>query len=269
MKNTSIFLLLLGIIIFSSCAKLPIHQSKNYEQAANNNFLNPLSANYDKKNNISYGVAHDDTHFYIQAIFQDRESLMKIAMGGLNIYFDSNGKKKKDYQLKIEKAEIQLTEYELMTRQGNRDLNNPQKNMAASIDMMYNKITWDKNGDKIVFYRNLQREPVAVDLGPNKQNELMLSIKMPLSELPLAEGQNLFSVGIEIGANSKGNMANARSAGSMRKSGGSMGGRGGGGGGGGGRSGGGMSGGRSGGSRPGGASPSGVSPINLWFQVQL
>ena len=149
----------------------------------------------------------------------------------------------------------------------------PQENMAATIGLMYNKITWDKNGDRFVFYRNLQNEPVGVKLVPNKQNELVLEIKMPLSELPLSDGQSLFSIGIETGSVSTGNMmSSGRSMGSMRQSNGGMGGRSGGGGGrGGGMSGGGggRSGGKSGGSRPGGASPSGASPVKIWFQVQL
>ncbi len=255
------------IFLFASCAKLPVYKSKTYTQSENNDFLNALSANFDKKNNISYGVANDDTHFYVQAIFQNRESLMKIMRGGLTVYFDPEGKKKKNYELKIEKAEVQLTEYELMTRQGNHNLNNPQQNMPATIDAMYNKVTWDKNGDKFVFYRNLQQEPIAVNLGPNKQNQLMLEIKLPLSELPLTDGQNLFSVGIETGSVSSRNMNSSRSSGAMRQSGGGgMGGRGGmRGGGGSGSSG--MRGG--GGSRPGGGSSSGIEPIRVWFKVQL
>lgn len=268
-KSFSIPLFFSIVFLFASCAKLPVYQSKTYAQAENNDFLNPLSANFDKKNNISYGVANDDTHFYIQVIFQNRESLMKIMRGGLTVYFDPSGKKKKDYQLKIEKAEVQLSEYELMNRQENRKLNNPQQNMPATIDAMYNKVTWDKNGDKFVFYRNLQQEPIAVSLGPNKQNQLMLEIKMPLSELALTDGQNHFSVGIETRSLSTGNMGGGRPSGGMRPSGGGgMGGRGGGGmGGRGGRSGGGMHSG--GGSRPSGGSSSGMEPISIWFKVQL
>lgn len=272
MKVTSFLFFVFGIVFISSCAKLPVYESKKYVTSDNEDFLNPITSNYNEKENIHFGVADDDTSLFVKAIFHDRESLMKIMRGGLNIYFDPDGKKGKDYQLKIEKAEVQLTEYELMTRRGNMNLNNPQQNMPATIGLMYNKITWDKNGDRFVFYRNLQNEPVGVKLVPNKQNELVLEIKMPLSELPLSNGQSLFSIGIETGSVSSGNMNSARSMGSMRQSSGGMGGRSGGGGGrGGGMSGGGggRSGGKSGGSRPGGASPSGVTPIKIWFQVQL
>ena len=141
MRITIIFLLLSTVIFFSSCSKLPVYNSQKYVANEKEDFINPLSANFDKKNNISYGVANDDTHLYVQAIFRKRESFMKIMRGGLTVYFDQEGKKKKKYQLKIEKSEVQLTDYELMTRQGNYNLNNQQQNMPATIDIMFNKIT--------------------------------------------------------------------------------------------------------------------------------
>jgi len=273
MKTRILFVLLASFLLFSSCSKLPVYQSQKNVSNEKENFINPLHTSFDKKSNVSYGVANDTTHLYIQAIFRERENLMKIMRGGLNVYFDPEGKKKKKYQLKIEKAEVQLTEYEMMIRKGNSNLSNPQQNMPATIDIMFNKVTWDKNGDKFVFYRNMQKEPLAINLGPNKQNELMLEIKMPLSELPISSDQNLFSIGIESGSVTNGSMSGQRpnsgmSGGGSRGGGGRGGGRGGGGGGG--RSGGGMSGGKSGGgSRPAGSAPSGMEPIKLWFQVQL
>ena len=150
MKVTSFLFFVFGILLISSCAKLPVYESKKYVTSDNEDFLNPITSNYNEKENIHFGVADDDTSLFVKVIFHERESLMKIMRGGLNIYFDAEGKKKKDYQLNIEKAEVQLTEYELMTRQRSGDLNNPQQNMAATIGLMYNKITWDKNGDRFI-----------------------------------------------------------------------------------------------------------------------
>ncbi len=274
MRITIIFLILSSVIFFSSCAKLPVYQSQKNVSNEKENFINPLHTSFDKKSNISYGVANDTTHIYVQAIFRERENLMKIMRGGLTVYFDPDGKKKKKYELKIEKTEVQLTEYEMMIRQGNSNLSNPQQNMPATIDLMFNKVTWDKDGDKFVFYRNMQKEPIAINLGPNKQNDLMLEIKMPLSELPISKDQSLLSIGIESSSVTSGNMSgqrpNAGMSGGGSRGGGGGGGRGGGGGGGGRGGGGGMSGGKSGGgSRPSGSLQSGMEPLKLWFQVQL
>lgn len=272
MKTRSFHLILLftGTLILSSCAKLPVYESKKLVTPEKDEFLNPLANNFDKKTNVQYGVANDDTNLYLQAIFHNRESLMKIMRGGLSVYFDPEGKKKKNYQLKIEKTNTQLSEYELIARQGNRDLNNPQRNMAAAIDLQFNKVTWDKNGNKHVFLRNNSQEKIIVKLGPNKQNELMLEVRMPLSELPLIEGRNIFSLGIETESMKPGGMSEGRPGGAMGSGGGmrpsgAMGGgmRGGGMRGSGGR---GM---RGSGNRSGGNYSSGMEPIRIWFQVQL
>lgn len=263
MKITPFLLLIIITLLFSSCAKLPVYESKIYVPSEKENLLNPLTSNYDKKTNIQIGIANNDSILYIQAIFHDKQSYKKIMRGGLTVFFDPLGKKKKNYQLKIEKTEVQLTEYELMTRQRNNNLNNPQQNMPSTIDMMYNKVTWDKNGDKFVFYRNLQNKPIGVKLGANKQNELLLEIEIPLKEIPLETGQNLFSIGIESSSVESGNMSGQRPSAEM-SSGGSRSGGGGRGGGGGG----GMSGGKSGGSRPAGSS-SEMESIKIWFQVEL
>ncbi len=275
MKITPFLLLLIVILFFSSCAKLPIYESKIYVASEKDNLISPLTSNYDKKTNIQIEVANNDTTLNIRAIFHDKQSYTTIMRSGLTVFFDPLGKKKKNYQLKIEKTEVQLTEYELMTRQENRNLNNPQQNMPAAIDMRYNKVTWDKNGDKFVFYRNLQHKPIAVNLGPNKQNELLLDIEIPLIEIPLDSGQNLFSIGIESSSVASGKMEVQRPSAGMSGGSGSRGGGGGGRGGGGGGSrggGGGMSGGMGG--KPGGGSrPTGSSgemeSVKIWFQVQL
>ena len=264
MKNILFFFLLLGILIFSSCAKLPVYESKAYNQSVSNDLLNPLSANYDKKNNIRFEVSDNDTNLFLQFVFHDQLSLMKIMRGGLNLYFDPQGKKNKDYLLKIEKSEVQQSEFTTLSRQMKGESGGGTQGMAGNIGTIFNKITWDKNGSQFVFYSNLVKDPISVEFGSNKHNELILDIKMPLNEIPFSVGQNLLSIGLETNSVSTGSMNTGRTSGSMR--GGGKGGSGRSGGMGGGRSGGGMS---SGGKRPGGSPPSGIQPIKLWFQIQL
>ena len=273
MKTTPFFLLLIGTLLFSSCTKLPVYKSKTYVAPEKEDFLNPISSHFDKKTNIGFEVANNDTNLFIRAVFHDRQSYMKIMRGGLTVYFDPSGKKKKQYQLKIERAQKQKIDMASMMSQMGMNPSARAQDLPAVIDATYNKVTWDKDGDEFVFYRNILKDPIQVDLSPNKTNELVLEIKMPLKEIPLEAGQNLFSLGIESGSMPSNSMTGSRPNSGMR--GGSSGSRPSGGGrssgGGGGRGGGGgMGGGKSsGGSRPGGGSPSGMEPIKIWFQVQL
>lgn len=259
-------LFILVILLLSSCAKMPIYHSKKYNAPEKEDFLNPLPLNYDVKTNINFEIANNDTNFYLQFVFHDRQSYLKIMRGGLTVYFDPTGKKEKKYKLKIERLKDPNIDLAIINQRMNTNPEAIQNNMAAMIGINYNKVTWDKNGKEFVFYRNILKDPIRVDLGPNKTNELVLEVKMPLKELPLEAAQNLFSLGIESGSIASKSMAGQQPSGGMRSSGGGHGG----GGMGGGRGRGGMGGGKpGGGSNPAGGSPSGMEPIKIWFQVQL
>jgi hypothetical protein len=283
MKISHVFIFV-GMLMLASCSKMPVYKSKSYNQQTTNESPNSIADNFDKKANVRYGFANDNSHFYIQAEFSDRESLMKIMRGGLIVYFDPNGKKGKDYQLKIEKSDQQLNEYTMLSNQrqnsGNGDRQGERQNMPSTIAAVLSKVTWDKNGKELVFYNKMQKEPILVELLPAAQDQLTLSIKMPLSEIPLSANNSTFSLGIATGKdNMKGMSGNqpGGGGGGMGGPGGGMGGGSGPGGGMGGPGGGGMGGpggggmgGPGGGGRPDGApSSSGTSPIEIWCKVQL
>jgi len=249
-------------ILSTSFAKLPVYQSKAFNQTENKVSTIPFSNHFDEKRNVRYGIAHNDTNFYIQAIFKDRDSFMKIMRGGLIVYFAPEGKKKKNYKLSIEKSDQHKMgiSNQLSLQEGGQIQSIPE-----SLALLFNKGCWNKNGTEFVFYRNILKDPISVDLTPYNETELVLDIKMPLSEIPFIEGLNLFSVGIETGSISSGRMTRSNPGAGMRTSGG-IGGRGGGRGG----AGGGIRGeGGSGSRASGGGASSGMEPIRIWFQVQF
>ncbi len=261
MKITTSILLVSAIVFFSSCSKMPVYKSNAYTQS-NQDLSGQHTLNYDKKSNVNFAVSHDENDFYLEAIFYDAKSYQKIMRGGLNVYFDPSAKKKKHYQLKIERSEKQPNKSS-MSREMQTNAGRSRNNLPAIIDATLLKVTWDKDGDEFVFYRNLIKDPIRVELGPNEQNNLVLAVKIPMKELPLAAGQNLFSLGIETGSVSSPGMGGQRPGGGM-SGGKGGGGRGHGGGGGGMKGGGGMH----GGGMQGGT-PSGMDPLRLWFQVEL
>lgn len=270
-KQITLFALI--ALVVSSCAKLPVYKSKDYIEPEKEKFSSQQSMNFDEKANINFGIADNDTNLSIQVIFHDRKSYTTIMRGGLTVYFDAEGKKGKDYQLKIERLKEQNIDLAMMTQRMGANPGARQNDIAAVIGATYNKVTWDKNGKEFVFYRNLIKEPIRVELGPNELNELVLKIKIPLKEIPLEPSQNLFSLGIESGSTSLGSMGGQRPSGGMSGGGGrgGMGGGRGGGGGGGQRGGSGGGGGGSKGKPPGasGGSFTGMSPVKIWFQVEL
>lgn len=247
-------------LLIASCTKLPIYESKTLDKTNLDGTLN-ISNNYDKKNNIHYGVANDKTDLFIQAVFHDQESFMKIMRGGIIIYFDPSGKKNKNYQLKIERSErmrpgISGGRPQFQRGEGQERM----QNMPSMISTILNNVTWNQNGKVKVYDRKLENEPVDVQLTPNDQNELVLTARIPLKDIAIHPNQ-VFSVGIETGSPSFVGMnrhpSGERSGGFGGSAGGRMGA--------GGMRGGGMYGGRS----SGGGAPSGMEPLRIWFQVEL
>jgi hypothetical protein len=263
MKNSlNLFLALLvfaaGMLVFSSCSKMPVYKSNSIAEPVNDKFALIQKMDYDKGTGVNYGVSNDDENLYLKASFNDAMSFRKILRGGLYVYFDPEGKKKKHYKLKIEKPKKQQSGSQQMTPGSYKN------NLPLLIDNTLTQVTWTKNGEKQIFNRKLEKEPVFIDLAAGNRNDLVLKVKIPLKAIGLEDGQNTFSVGIESGYISTGASGGGHPGGGMK--GGKGGGHGGGGQGGGG---GGRGHGMQSGGRPGGGMPSGMEPLHLWFQVEL
>lgn len=261
------FIVIVFLLMTFSCAKTPLYKSQQISVNKQETFSNPLSAHYDKNSNTSFQLANNDTFLYVQAVFHSQESLMKIMRGGLILNFDPEGKKNSYYQLKVERSEKSQSEIYGLGQQNKSQNIGSERNLPMMIGMTFNKVTWNKNGKEFVFYRNILKEPIGVDFGPNEQNELAFNLKIPLTEIPFSMNQKIFSMGIETGKTSLNNREGQRPAGNMQ--GGGSGQRGNGGGGGRGGMGGGMHSGSGGGMSQGGSYPSGMSPLEFWVQVQL
>ena len=257
---------IVGVFSLLSCSRLPIYKINHGEILNRESELNPSHIFYDKKENLSLAVSEDKTNLYMQTVFHNRESLMKIMRGGLIIYFDPQGKKKKDYMLKIERGEGQQSGYERSASTMEGNMQNRQLNMSSAIARMLNKVTWNKAGKEFVFYRDLLKDPIEVDFSSSKENELQLNIRIPKDELPFKTDQQAFSLGIESGtAPSSGQVKSGMQGNGMSRGGGM-------------RPGGGM--GRAGGPGAGmrgggggmpqkGTSSSAMSPIRIWLHVQM
>lgn len=221
------------LVLFSlSCAKIPVYQSQNLSGKPTPEYSTIPTTHFDKKNNIRYGVAKNDTNFFFTATLSDRTNYPRIMRGGLNLYFDPQGKRSKKYVLKIERSPDQLSRQNLQGRQTPDP--SMQGNMAAAINGALKKVTWDANGEVFTFFRSPHMYAIEVKFTSNNSNELVLELLMPLKEIPVA-GDEIFSIGLEPGSSAppmrgSGSISGHSSTGRGRGSGGGMGGRSGGGG---------------------------------------
>ncbi|WP_303917594.1 hypothetical protein [Draconibacterium sediminis] len=251
-------------LFFFACAKIPVYQSQNLSGKPTPEFSAIPTTHFDKKNNIRYGVAVNDTNFFFTATLSDRTIYPRIMRSGLNLYFDPQGKKSKKYALKIERSPDQLNRQNL---QG-RPMQEPgmNGNIAAAINSTLKKVTWDANGEEFTFYRSLHLYAIEVNFTTNQYNELVLELQMPIKEIPLAR-DHTFSTGLEMGSSAppmkgSGSMSNNSGSGRGRGSGEGMG-RMPGGGGGGGR------GGQMKGMQQHPTGTNSSSAVSSWFKVAL
>ena len=214
MKTTKNFMLLAicTIFLFSSCAKMPVFESKSTEPGKEVNSTQKIADHTNAKKNIDFGIANDDANLYLQVNFHKQEDLMKIMQGGLRVYFDSSCKKKKYNALVIERigrgrpGSNNINAGDLINMAANNQPpgNRAQRpgglnaNVAESITNELKKVTWKKNDTEVTFYSDENNNPIVVDLESNSPLELILTVKIPLSEISVNPNE-IIALGIETG----------------------------------------------------------------------
>jgi uncharacterized membrane protein YgcG len=252
-------------ISMESYAGMPLFKCKIIGKA--DNLETVLNDYFGQINNVSYVAGRNDSTLFMKIEFQDFSSLMKVVQGGLNIYFDSSGKKKRSVCFKLEK-ESGLNQTGMFSRPGQARQNKKllMENMLLILNSTYMNATWDNKGDKFIFNKNITHIPISADFSVNDKDNCVFNLSLPLNYIHFQNGQNTLSIGIETETITMQGFG-GQSGGGGGMPGGSEGSRGGGGG----RS---MGGGRPSGGAPGGQGESAGSqnnsePIRIWFQVQL
>lgn len=100
MKQLIYILFSLALLIsISACKKLPVYESayiENESEIFNKDNDAPPFVHYDTESRIRYDVFHDGENLLLYFDVSDEMSIRKIFGLGLEIYIDTNGKRKKD-----------------------------------------------------------------------------------------------------------------------------------------------------------------------------
>ena len=86
---------------------------------------------FDSGNKIRYGFGNDDSVFYLKLEFLDEDIARRVAVNGLNVYFDATCKKKKDIYLNFPES---FDPGQMKGQRGNfpdRSMNSDQGEMPA------------------------------------------------------------------------------------------------------------------------------------------
>ena len=262
-----LFFLLIVILPHNSLCKIPIYKSVTLSQGVLNSAQEKVAVNFDKQENFWFGTAHNDSLFFLRIIFMDQTGIMKVMRGGLQLFFDPSGKRKRDISLKLERAEHEQLNFKERP-EGRAEGSSRQRpnDPLLMIDKIFSKVIWTKYNHQFIFDRNFSSEPIHIDFKKNEKNFLVFEVTLHINELSAGTDLISLSAGIETGEGPA--MQGGGSGSGMRHAGGeggsgNMGGMG--------RMGGsgGMGGGRMGGQ---GGSPGGMSayyPIRKWFLVEF
>jgi len=268
----------IGILLISSCAKLPIYQPVKIEQEPSTDNLRYY------KESISYDIFYDDNNIHVHLVASDYISQVKILRLGFTLWLDQKGKKSKDIGIIFPQKQpvnnSRMNENRRMVEQANMNSQEIRKILIAQLHsqfMISPKIMTligldGKNSEEIV-NTELEKSDIHVSISFDTLNNLHYKAVIPVTKIFTEEKyqDDIFSVGFESGAIEMSSMGaqQGRSGGSKgRMTGGGSGMSGGG------RQGGGMGG---QGSRQGGGGGAGpdkmrsamAEPIKIWFKVSL
>jgi len=307
-KNRFIIVAIFMLTVFSSFAKVPLYKSKNVKPPVSIDSKLKIADKEVSKKHLDYGVATDGANLYIQICFHDQKNMSQMLSGGLNIYIDNTGKKKKNCVLTIQNSpEMQSGQGKAqgsgsvemkggtpperggqgmpeMQKSGEsqgpgerQDAQETNANIPMQVSRKLNRITLTKD-DEITFYSPMYDDKVVIKLEPYNFTQLMFTAKIPFSEIHAQAGEKL-ALGIETskssGSGETQQSSNSHDGEMSGGTGGPGGGPGGGmgmGGGPGGPGGSGGPGGMSGGGMSGGMqsnTQSTGSALKFWFLVQL
>ena len=169
----------LSIIIGSSCTKLPIYQSADYDE---DSFNKSFYKFYDADSKIRYDVFHDDDKLYLRLNTSDRNAIMKIMMGGLFLYFDSTGKKKQNVYMN----------FPLPGRGGGLSLDGrnekiQKKNRSVSIEKRRNLFpphaVFQNTDGKQVFEYKKGLEGIEIDVNMDSTGNFNYYLSVPFAKL--------------------------------------------------------------------------------------
>ncbi|MFC1729694.1 hypothetical protein ACFL6I_05100 [candidate division KSB1 bacterium] len=186
------------ILVLSSCVKLPIHESKWYDE---NSFNNTFYKFYDADNKLRYDVFNDNENVYLRLNSSDRNTIFKILGGGLSIYFDSTGKKKQVVYLNFP-IQNKGNKPHNDNRQNRMDRNSINSFTANTIERIPpNAIFINESGTKVFDYRK-GYEGIDIVVDVDSTGSFYYYLTMPIEKIINSgfTNETEFSIGFNTGS---------------------------------------------------------------------
>lgn len=148
--------------------------------------------------NVLYKVSQDETYVYLNISTTDKETAMAIIRNGLTIYYDINGKKKKDVYVKYP-----YSNEPSQSRQGSRENNDTETvDIISMIENLPAEAEYSSFEERQVFSKGLNTLDIAIESNYTAENEVFeFSIKIPKTKISSKENSDFskLSIGVVAG----------------------------------------------------------------------
>lgn len=152
-----------------------------------------ISTIYDKDTKLGYTITKDNSHMYVTVNTQDRIVQLKMMRNGVTIFFDDEGKKKKNLSVKYPTKKSQAFDIEKIKKM--RENGNRQEMLQKMMASLGTDIKITEDGEERTINKELNNEGVFVNHKISLEG-LSYTLKVPLSYI---ESQSdIKSIGISI-----------------------------------------------------------------------
>ncbi len=198
-----IFLLFLFILTFSllSFSKEEIIASKWVDFPltidGSNDEWNLDVLNFEKKVDVNYAFRNDAENLYVLFIFNDPQYLSSISATGMTLWFNTEGKKKKNFGLTFIKKQVSADAFISILEQQKGALSEEEKNniRANPRYFLHNIKVVGKESVSISQQADSAEADVALFRSLRKENTVMYEFAVPLKRMP----EQVHGIGTEPG----------------------------------------------------------------------
>ncbi len=156
-----------------------------------------IALTFEEKVQVDYAFMNDADYFYILFIFNDPEYLSSINQTGMTLYFNSDGKKNKDYGINFIQKRISAQQYIAMLEKQKGPLPEAEKsNILAYPDyVIYDFDIINKKDKKDTPETPADAKPVVYRIHQNQEKKVAFELAVPLARV----AESAPGVGSEVG----------------------------------------------------------------------
>ena len=188
MKFLSFQSILIVAVVLTGCASLTTVNSIEETKSGT-----ALYKNYDSDSQIRFLVSNDENNLHLSLKTTHQPTIAKILRAGLTIYFDKNGKKKKNVYIQYPMGSSQ--DFSQFKGKGKQKTPSDLKSLINSTSVAAEYVFFE---EKQAFTTTHPKSNIQLSLTANEEKELVYDLIIPFDKIALNGKADLFNLSIGI-----------------------------------------------------------------------